>query len=387
MTKENYRNRNTNYRIEIIDKVNEFFKLKSQWDELARTNYSLMPFLCFDWFKIWIDHFLKDRNQLFVILLYDREQLAAITPFTISIEKIRGIKIKKIELIGNLYSPFRYLLFRNQERKKRELYLSYILEYISKTFKKWDMIDFNSIPTENGCYTDIRNSIIQHNFKNTEYFCFRNWYIDEIACDGDKYIKQLNGNIRQNVPRRIRKLNRIGNAEFEMIIDSAQLNYYMNLYYDLYAKSWQKKETVGPTFHRNLSKIAADNGWLRLGFLFFNNTPIACQMWIVSNDYAYILKLFYDQEYKKYAPGKILTFKMFKYAIDADKVKTIDFGYGNDNYKKFWTPKNRVINGIKIYNKSIKGSYLCFIENTILPLINKYHITKKVKEILKNRLS
>lgn len=160
----------------------------------------------------------------------------------------------------------------------------------------------------------------------------------------------------------------------------------MDLYYEVYSKSWQKKEGIGPTFHRDLAKIAARNGWLRLGFLFQNGLPIASQFWITCADTSFILKTVYDQNYKKYSAGKILTTEMMKYVIDVDRVKIIDYVQGDESYKQDWTPRRRERKGLLVFNNNIKGQWLAFLDNNILPTFSKYKFLKRAKEILANRI-
>jgi CelD/BcsL family acetyltransferase involved in cellulose biosynthesis len=130
--------------------------------------------------------------------------------------------------------------------------------------------------------------------------------------------------------------------------------------------------------------MASRNGWLRLGFLYFNDIPMSCQLWISANRHAYILKLFYDEKYQDLAPGKILTAELMKYVIDIDKAELIDYVHGDEAYKKDWTPKRRERKGVVVYNKNYAGQYLRFLSNSILPRINKSRYLRKSKEIIKN---
>ena len=101
---------------------------------------------------------------------------------------------------------------------------------------------------------------------------------------------------------------------------------------------------------------------------------------------SFILKTVYDQDYKKYSPGKILTAEMMKYVIDIDKVKTVDYVQGDESYKRDWTPKRRERKGMLIFNNNIKAQYLALLNNRILPAFNKYEYLKKIKGVIANRL-
>jgi CelD/BcsL family acetyltransferase involved in cellulose biosynthesis len=165
------------------------------------------------------------------------------------------------------------------------------------------------------------------------------------------------------------------------------IDHHMDLYYAVYAKSWQEREGIGPHFHRDLAKMAARSGWLRLGFLYFGGSPIASQFWISSNGCAFILKTVYDQRYKKYSPGKILTSEMMKHAIDVDKVRSIDYVQGDEPYKEDWTPKRRERKGLLAFNNNMKGKYLELLTNIIQPVVNKNQYLWRVKGIIKSHFA
>ena len=94
------------------------------------------------------------------------------------------------------------------------------------------------------------------------------------------------------------------------------------------------------------------------------------------------MKTVYDQDYKKYSTGKILTSEIVKFVIDVDKVKAIDYVQGDEGYKRDWTPKRRERIGFLIFNKSFKGTILSFLFTKCLPFCEKNHYMMAVKNIL-----
>ena len=178
-------------------------------------------------------------------------------------------------------------------------------------------------------------------------------------------------------------MNKNGTLEIKFITNQDLLDEYMDIYYAVYSKSWQKIESIGPTFHRDFAKLAAQKGWLRLGFLFLDQTPISAQFWITCNSTSYILKTIYDQDYRKYSPGKVLTAEMMKYVIDIDKVTTVDYVQGDEPYKKDWTPKRRERKGLYLFNNNLKGKYLALLTNKIQPTVNRLECLRKVKKLAK----
>lgn len=384
MSNENY-SMSAEYSIKQVTDLNEFEKLRSTWDNLANKQGAHKPFLCFDWFKMWLKHFLNN-NKLLILLLYKGPQLVTIAPCLIKKEKFKGINVKTIELIGNVYSPFRYFVLSELNDGERVKSLSFIFQFLSKGHRDWDILDLNSIPEENNCFDILKIAVQQGGGKYRDVACYGDWYLDEIECSGDDFFSNLPQKIRKDVSYCRRRLQNMGNFEFKLITNDDMIDHYMDLYYSVYSKSWQEREGVGPNFHRDLAKIAARNGWLRLGFLSLNGSPIASQFWISCNNYAYILKTVYDQNYKKYSPGKILTLEIVRFVIDIDKVKTIDYVQGDEAYKQDWTPKRRERRGTTIFNDNFKGQVLALLMLRVLPTIERHPYLLSAKNLLSGYL-
>ena len=373
------------YSVKVVDDLQEFEKLRDVWDTLAEKHDSYFPFLCFDWFKIWLKNFLN-REQLFVLLLYYEGTIVAIAPFLIKTVRLQGLSVKAIDLIGNIYSPFRYFLFHTQDKGEMEHHLSLIVSFLRTNRRDWDLTMLNGIPEENGYFEVVRGAVKKTAMQHREFPCYGDWYLDGIEYTADQYLMNLPNKVRKDILYCKRRLQNMGNLNFKLIIDRESVDYYMNLYYEVYSRSWQKNEGIGPNFHRDFAQIASKKNWLRLGFLMFNDCPISSQFWISSNGTAFILKTTYDQNYKKYSPGKVLTMEMIRHIITVDNVRVIDYIHGDEPYKQDWTPKRRERKGLHLYNNNLKGRYLTFLNNGVLPILNKHKYLKRAKEAVANYL-
>jgi CelD/BcsL family acetyltransferase involved in cellulose biosynthesis len=373
------------YSIKEINNFDELEVFHPIWNSIAEKQGPYKIFLSYEWFSIWLKHFLGE-NKLLILLLYRENEIVAIAPFLIKRERVKGIPIKKIELLGNVYSPFRYFLINEEDNKEKEKNLLFIFNFLFKKFKGWNVLDLNAIPEENNWLNLVITTLKQRGLNYSEYLCFGDWYLDEIKYSGNEYFNNLPQKMKKDILYCKRRLEKMGKCEFRLIRDGDNIDDYMDIYYMVYSKSWQKKEGIGPNFHRDLAKIAVKKNWLRLGFLFFEDSPIASQFWVSNNGIAYILKTVYDQEYKKFSPGKILTSEMIKYAIDVDGVKTLDYVQGDEAYKEDWTPKRRERCGVLIFNNNIKGKYLGLLTKNILPTFEKNKYLHKAKQIVKRVL-
>lgn len=83
-------------------------------------------------------------------------------------------------------------------------------------------------------------------------------------------------------------------------------------------------------------------GWTRLAVLYIQGRPVAAQLWFVHHRNASIFRLAYDEAWKRFSPGSILTRFLMEYALDKDRVEVIDFLTGNEAYKQEWMSDRRI---------------------------------------------
>jgi Acetyltransferase (GNAT) domain len=111
-------------------------------------------------------------------------------------------------------------------------------------------------------------------------------------------------------------------------------------YETIYARSW-KPEEGSPEFLRRFAEAEGAAGRLRLGLAFAADEPVAAQLWTVEADTAFIHKLAHTEDSKPLSPGTTLSAALFEQVIDRDRVALVDFGTGNDPYKRDWMEQVR----------------------------------------------
>jgi hypothetical protein len=127
-------------------------------------------------------------------------------------------------------------------------------------------------------------------------------------------------------------------------------------YEEVYRASWKPEEGSFP-FLRALAEQEGAAGTLRLGVARKDGRPLAVQLWLVENGEATIHKLAYREDAKELSPGTILGEAMFRRAIDQDHVSVIDYGTGDDGYKRDWMEERRPLWRLEAWNPgTLKGA-------------------------------
>ena len=172
-----------------------------------------------------------------------------------------------------------------------------------------------------------------------------NWRIDTSGMDFEAYWAARPAQLRNTAKRR----GKSAGLEIE-IYDRFDARAWAD-YETVYRASWKPEEGSFP-FLRALAEQEGAAGTLRLGIARKDGRPVAVQLWLVEHGKATIHKLAYAEHAKAMSPGTLLGMAMFRRAIDVDRVRTIDYGTGDDGYKKDWMAERRTLWRVTAFNPS-----------------------------------
>lgn len=111
-------------------------------------------------------------------------------------------------------------------------------------------------------------------------------------------------------------------------------------YEAVYAASWKPHEG-SPAFLRRFAEEEGAAGRLRMAVGRAEGRPVAAQFWTVEAGTAFIHKLAHTEDSKALSPGTTLSAALFEEVIDRDRVSLVDFGTGDDGYKRDWMEQVR----------------------------------------------
>ncbi|MCB1939318.1 MAG: GNAT family N-acetyltransferase [Rhodocyclaceae bacterium] len=262
---------------------------------------------------------------------------------------------RKNELLGlsTFYSPLFGAI--NQSNASRDE-LEKIFKEIRNDSLSTTTINFSPLDPEDKFFSTLKSALKSSGWITDSYFCFGNWYEILDNSEYKDYFSNRPSRLRNTITRGKKKLAK--DPSFSISLHTEQndeLDGAISDFIAVYNLSWKKPEPF-PAFIPELCRLAAKRGWLRLGILRLDSIPVAAQIWLISNQTAYIVKLAYRQDYSKRSVGSVLTAYLMEHAIDIDKVKCIDYLIGDDTYKREWTPLRRERHGIVAFNlRTTKG--------------------------------
>ena len=202
------------------------------------------------------------------------------------------------------------------------------------------------------------SALQQAGFRCQRYANSYNRYEATADLDYAGYFAARSANLRYSVRRRQRALEKTGQLSLELYTTPGQLQQVLADYIAVSMTSWKRPETMFNTEIQDMMQLAAELGCLRLGILRLGAQAAAVQFWLVDRGVAHCVRLAYREEYKHLAVGVVLTNFMIAHALDRDRVASIDFGFGLEDYKGGWMKQARDYVGVMAFNPATAaGNY------------------------------
>lgn len=179
----------------------------------------------------------------------------------------------------------------------------------------------------------------------------QNHWLDVGDMDFDAYWAVRPGALRNTFARKAKK-GVVDIALFDRFDAGAWAAYEA-----IYAQSWKPAEG-NPDFLRAFAQAEGEAGRIRFGLATIDGTPVAAQFWTVENGVAYIHKLAHVEDSLKASPGTLLSHALFRRVIDGDTVQEVNFGTGDDAYKRDWMNRCDTLWRIAAYNPRRVSAWL-----------------------------
>lgn len=319
-------------------------EVRSLFDAAERTSFEFGH----KWYRNLLDAVYPGSDApSFYVLWVDKVPIAAL-PLLVT-RKWNG---RYVESLTNFYSALYAPVLSESARAEHLLPL---LRAIRRDHAPLASLRFAPMDPGTRSHQLLRQALELDGLKVFDFFCFGNWYLTGFS-DWAKYLASRGGTLRSTIKRMGKKFGADGGT-IEIVQSGPRLDPALQAYETVYANSWKLPEPY-PQFVPGLIAACAEQNWLRLGVAWINNEPIAAQLWIVAGGRASIYKVAYDERFKAYAPGTLLTSHLMEHVLTVDNVSEVDYMIGDDKYKKTWMSDRRERRGLIAYNaRSVAGVF------------------------------
>lgn len=227
---------------------------------------------------------------------------------------------------------------------------------------RWHALQLAGLDPADPAYDAMIDTFGKTGWRVFPYFDSGTWYEKTEGIDFARYLAARPAALRNTWRRRAAKLDSGGGARFIFHDDGSALDAAIADYEAVYRGSWKEREPY-PDFIPALIRAAAETGALRLGVLRIDDQPAAAQLWLHWRGRTTIYKLAHDRRFDALSVGTVLTMRMMERALERDRPVEINFGRGDDGYKKLWLTKRRERWGLFIANpRSLSGLALTLRE-------------------------
>jgi hypothetical protein len=309
----------------------------------------MRPEGCWDWFEIVAATTLSEGEQAFVMALIDE---AGAPSSAIAVVVSDGAVVR------GLTSPFTTLFSIPSQTEESARTLGRLLAGKVGASLRLDALDGADPPSQAFAQGLEEGGLTVARFRH-----FANWF--EPIADFAGYWDKRGSQLKSTVKRKSAALSREGRLAFGFQDLSAGGREGAEIYKAIYARSWKPAEPH-PHFMDALLEKLGRRGIARLAVAWVDGMPVAAQVWLVQDRRATIFKLAHDPAFDRHSVGTLLTHWILQQLHDKDQLREVDFGRGDDAYKRQWLGVTRDRQGLLAANpRRFKGLVTIFLD--ILP--------------------
>jgi CelD/BcsL family acetyltransferase involved in cellulose biosynthesis len=159
----------------------------------------------------------------------------------------------------------------------------------------------------------------------------------------DPYEKQLSRNLRKELRRQERRLQRMGDLSFEIWEGTDRLDELLDEGFRVEASGWKGARGTAIAsrpetrrFYTEIAHWAAARGWLRLAFHRLDGRAFSVQFDLACDDTYYLLKSGYDPAYRRFSPGHLTMSRVIREAVTSGFTR-LDLLGSDEPYKLAWS--------------------------------------------------
>lgn len=170
--------------------------------------------------------------------------------------------------------------------------------------------------------------------------------------DIDEFKNQLKSKLRQDINRRIRKLQESGETKY-IVYNKESINEALKTIphmLKLHAQRWPKAYKA-PHFHENLIIEGLSNETLHFSQINLNGIPISWRIGFIFKDRFYSYMPTINSDYQMLSPGKLHLIFCIEQAI-LNNLKIYDQLRGTELYKSEWTNQSSMIYNVQNSSRS-----------------------------------
>jgi CelD/BcsL family acetyltransferase involved in cellulose biosynthesis len=325
---------------EVVETFWEIEGLRAEWDGIVEATGAPLE-MTYDWCRVWWAHYGAEREAR-IFVFRDENGLAGVAPMYIDRVRLGPVSLRVAKIMGADSTPGLC------DVPVRDMWAETVIdELLSRLIgdEGCEALLLGPISDASGraaavgaaagrqadLVTALRDRVVAQHTTIT------------LPRTADDYVASLSRNLRHNVRKGWRRLNREHDVQVDPVADPEQVHDELNAFIDMHTDQWRARNKLGHFgdwpgawgFHHDLVAALGTSDRVRLLRLTAGDTVIARQYAFVFADTCTcrLSARDVDPRWDTYGPGLLSLLSLFEDAID-EGMRTIDAGTGDYEYKR-----------------------------------------------------
>lgn len=344
--------------VEKIEDIAKLELLRASWNDLLSDSEADNLFLTWEWLHTWWKH-LSERHKLHVLTVRRASRLIAVAPFVVNpAQTKRLLPFRSIEFMGmsTVGTDYLDIIIRHGEEK---VALDTLLPYFSDHRL---LVELRRVKAGVTATSRLVSGLTERGWRIDSSVTETCPYIRLQGHSRESYLASLGSSHRQNVRRCLRRIDKDFSSELVQVRTDEERRECLKIFESLHHKRWDTQPGTSSlnndatmTFHEEFSRLALQNGWLRLFVLRLNGRPAACIYGFRYGDVFYFYQSGFDPGFKRYSVGLVTMALSIRSAIE-EGVHMYDMLHGVECYKFLWAHEKQDLLLLRCYPPSMKGA-------------------------------
>jgi CelD/BcsL family acetyltransferase involved in cellulose biosynthesis len=310
-----------------------------------------------EWYESFLAHLDPDPTSAFFVVASRSGRAVAIFPLKRGRETICGVSVATLELPHHGHLPFSDFI---AERTPAVVgIVDGLIEYLRRESPgRWHVMRLRNVLEGSVAHYATTRGL------STATMVRAAGKADYLPCPaGAKLVQRISKNFKGNLRKARNKLAELSDVEFVSARSVPDLRRSFEEFLDVEASGW--KGAGGTTsaiklnrqlraFYGSLLETYGADGGCEINLLRTKGRCLAAQFCLVTPDARHVLKVGYDEEYARMAPGNLLMEKLFERCVDEDTTVSVNLVTDADWHVN-WSPEAVVTFEAHVFNRSILG--------------------------------
>ena len=310
-----------------------------------------------EWYHSYLRCMAPDPNAVMFFLFMKGETPVALLPLQFTFVSLGGLKLKALA-----FPSHNHLLLCDLICRDDALHLPLFplfIDYLKSRNVPCDLIELPHLVEGSNAIQTIHNHPFPRFLLKPEGGCdFLN-----TTETYEAFLAALSKNLRGSLKQAKKCLDELSEVEFAFTQEESDLEARLDAFLDVEASGWKgalgsgtaiKMDPSLECFYRNLVRSLAASGRMSINTLTAEGKCIAAQFCITLDNTVYILKIGYDEAYKREAPGNLLLAFFVKKCIEDGVIDNINLVTDAEWHRR-WRTKQLNKSTLYVFNATPAG--------------------------------